>query len=456
MKRFLLASLLLLSGCSSLSRPAPDPELQVPARWATVTTGALQAPETWWTNFADPQLNALIEQALSRNNDFATAALRVRRAQLQAAQVDTNRTPNLAVGASASKTHTFDPAATFKASGVNAGLSFELDLWGKLASQRAAARLEAEASEADCRAFAISLLGTTSQLYWQLAYLNQLLALSAADIDYAQRTLTLTRARHTAGAVSGLNTVQAELNLSTQEAARTQLVQQRVETQHALALLLNQPPETAVIEPTGFNTAPLPEVAAGLPAEMLANRPDLHSAERRLRASLANVDYTRAYFYPTFSLTGNLGTSSNTLLNLLQNPAATLGVGLSLPFVQWNTTQLAIRVSENQYEEAVINYRQRLYSALAEVEGSLSGRSQLLAAAEKLELAMDQARRAERIAESRYQAGMTDVQLWLDAQARLRSVERSVLLNRYNQLNTQATLYRALGLGAGSELVRCR
>jgi len=249
--------------------------------------------------------------------------------------------------------------------------------------------------------------------------------------------------------------VQAELNLSTQEAARTQLVQQRVETRHALALLLNQPPETDVIEPTAFNQAALPEVAAGLPAEMLANRPDLYSAERRLRASLANVDYTRTYFYPTFSLTGALGTSSSTLLNLLQNPAAVLGVGLSLPFVQWNTTQLAIRVSENQYEEAVINYRQRLYSALAEVEGSLSGRAQLLAAAEKLELAMGQARRAESIAETRYKAGMTDIQLWLDAQARRRSIERSLLLNRYNQLNTQATLYRALGLGAGSELVRC-
>jgi len=455
MKRLLLASLLALSGCSSLSTPAPDPELQVPAHWTTVTAGELKNAETWWTNFGDPQLNRLIEQALRRNNDFATAALRVRRAQLQAAQVDTNRTPNVSVSASAAQTHTFDPAATFNSSGTSVALGFELDLWGKLASQRAAARLEAEASEADCRAFAISLLGTTSQLYWQLAYLNQQLALSTADIDYAQRTLDLTQARYTAGAVSGLNTVQAELNLSTQEATRTQLVQQRVETRHALALLLNQPPETDVIEPTGFNQAALPEVAAGLPAEMLANRPDLHSAERRLRASLANVDYTRTYFYPTFSLTGALGTSSSTLLNLLQNPAAVLGVGLSLPFVQWNTTQLAIRVSENQYEEAVINYRQRLYSALAEVEGSLSGRAQLLAAAEKLELAMGQARRAESIAETRYKAGMTDIQLWLDAQARRRSIERSLLLNRYNQLNTQATLYRALGLGAGSELVRC-
>lgn len=452
MKRILLVSL-LLSGCSTLTSPPAEPK--VPARWTTATTSDLQTPDTWWINFADPKLTALIEQALRHNNDFATAALRVRRAQLLAAQIDTNRSPSVAAGASATRTHTFDPNANQNASGASVVLSFELDLWGKLASQRQATHLEARASEADCRALAISLEGTASQLYWQLAYLNKLLALSTADIDYAQRTLDLTRVRHAAGATSSLNVAQAELNLSSQEATRTQFVQQQVETRHALALLLNQPPDSAIVDPGDIEQQPLPEIAAGLPAEMLANRPDLHAAEFRLRASLAHIDYTRTSFYPSFSLTGGLGTSSNTLLNLLQNPAATLGVGLSLPFIQWNTTQLAIRVSENQYEEAVINYRQRLYNALAEVEDSLSARTQLMAEGKKLDQAIEQAKRAEAIAQSRFKAGMTDVQLWLDAQARQRVSERARLLNRFRQLNNLATLYRALGLGGASEAVAC-
>ncbi|MBS1143281.1 MAG: efflux system, outer rane lipoprotein, NodT family [Proteobacteria bacterium] len=455
-RSFLLAFFVLLPACTSLPMAGKDPELQIPERWATPSTDAIASPDTWWKNFGDPRLDELIDQALRRNNDFATATIRVRRAQLQAAQVDTNLTPNVAVGANSARSRRFDPTANFDSSGVGASLSFELDFWGKLASQRAAAHLEAKASEADCRAFAISLLGTTTQLYWQLAYLNKLLALSAADIAYAEQTLALTRSRYTAGAISGLNMAQAELNLSTQEAARTQLVQQQIETRHALALLLNHPPETEIVEPSALESAMLPEVAAGLPADILASRPDLHSAEYRLRATLANIDYTRAYYYPSFSLTGSVGTSSAALLEFLKNPVATLGVGLTLPFIQWNTTRLAIRVSETQHEEAVINYRQRLYNALAEVEGSLSARTQLRAAAEKLNQSMEQARRAEAIAQTRFKSGSTDVQLWLDAQARLRTVERSLVFNRLSQLNNQATLYRALGLGAGSERVGCR
>jgi outer membrane protein TolC len=196
-------------------------------------------------------------------------------------------------------------------------------------------------------------------------------------------------------------------------------------------------------------------VAAGIPAAILANRPDLHAAELRLREALANVDVTRTSFYPSFSLTGSLGTSSTALTNLFRNPVATLGAGLALPFIEWNTMKLSVRVSESQYEEAVVNYRQRLYTALAEVENSLSARSQLLAEEEKLRVAVAQARRAESIARLRFDSGYTDLQLWLIAQAGLRSAERSLLQNRLSQMNNLASLYKALGLGAASTPVAC-
>lgn len=453
--RILLAGSVLLSGCSSLHTPYQAPAAEVPAQWSTVSAAPVKEAESWWKNFADPQLDALVDRALRTNNDFAAAAIRVRRAQLQAGLVDTNRTPALAVSASSGIARRFDPPATARSSGLASSLSYEVDLWGKLASQRDAAHFAAQASAADCRAFALSLLGTTTRLYWQVAYLNQLLSLATADIEYAEKTLALARARYKAGAVSALNIAQAELNLSTQQALHTQLVQQRVEAGHALALLFNQPPESDVAAPASLPDRALPGVAAGLPAEILANRPDLQAAELRLRETLANVDFTRSFFYPALTLTGSLGTASSALLNLLQNPVATLGVGLTLPFIQWNTTQLNIRVSETQHEEAVVNYRQRLYTALAEVEDSLSARTQLLAEEEKLRLATAQARRAESIARTRFKAGITDIQLWLDAQASLRSTERLLVTNRLNQLNNQANLYKALGLGGGSEGIGC-
>jgi outer membrane protein TolC len=223
-----------------------------------------------------------------------------------------------------------------------------------------------------------------------------------------------------------------------------------------LAILLDRAPGTPVPELADLSDMPVPPVAAGLPAAILANRPDLRSAELRLRASFANIDVTRTSFYPTLSLTGTLSTASVALTDLLRNPVATLGAGLTLPFVQWKTMRLSIRVSESQYEEAVVHYRQRLLTALAEVENSLSARQQLLAEEEQLRLALTQARRAERIAAVRFKSGYTDMQQWLYAQAALRAMERALAVNRLNQLNNSATLYRSLGLGAGSDQIVCR
>ncbi len=452
----ILACCLVLAGCASRPAAWQPPAATVPEKWATVTAAAGTAvPESWWKDFGDPQLDALIARSLGSNNDFAAAALRVRRAALQAGLVATNRTPSVAAGVNTSASRSFNPVATTRSSGINASASLEADLWGRLSSQRAAADFEAEATTADCHAFAAGLAVTTAELYWQVAYLNQLLDLNAGDIDYAEKTLALVRTKHEAGAVSGLNTAQAELNLFNLQAARTQLVQQRVQARHALAILLDQPPDAPAAERPSLPDAPLPEIAAGLPAATLARRPDLRAAELRLRETLAYTEATRASFYPTLTLTGSLGTASTALVDLLKNPVATLGAGLALPFIQWNTRQLTVRVSETQYEEAVVNFRQRLYAALAEVEDGLSARDQLRAESERLVLAREQARRAESIAGARYQAGVTEVQLWLDAQLALRSAERSVLANRFNQLNNQANLYRALGLGGGPAQPAC-
>lgn len=451
-KILLLAVSLILSACATRWQ---TPALVMPEKWEMANHALRESPESWWKTFNDPQLDALVDQALRRNNDLTAAALRSRRAQLQAGLIATNLTPYVSVGANSGATRYFDPTTTLHSSGMNASVSYEADLWGKLASQRDSAVWAAQASRSDCLSVATNLTVTTARLYWQLAYLNQLLTISDADIDYAERTLNVVRAKHEAGAVSALNVSQAELNLSTQQAMRTQLAQQRVEVRHALAILFDQPPQTPIAERSTLPETALPAIAPGLPAEILANRPDLQAAEMRLRESLANVDATRSSFYPTLTLTSSLSTASSTLLDFVRNPVATLGTGLILPFVQWNTRQLSVRTSENQYEEAVVNFRQTLYSALAEVEDRLSARTQYLAEAEKLELALNQARRAESISQTRYLAGATEVQLWLDAQQRLRSAERSVVSNRFNQLNNQANLYRALGLGAGPDRIGC-
>ncbi|MBR8038116.1 efflux transporter outer membrane subunit [Burkholderia cenocepacia] len=437
----------LLAGCAG-ARHDPLPAVAMPANWAApVAADAPAATGDWWRSFGDPQLDALIDDALRANADLAIAAIRVYRAQLQAGLVDTNLTPNVTLGANGAVSRTLDTHQMSRASGINGSLSYEIDLWGRLAALRDAARWEADATAADLEAARLSLIGTTAALYWQLGYLNRQIALGDANIAYAARTLALVRSRHTAGAVSGLDLAQAEQSLAVQRAAQTQLIQQRTENRHALAILFDRPPQQRAAEPAALPDAAPPDVAAGLPASLLGRRPDLRAAEFRLRESLAQVDATRTSFYPTFTLTGSAGTTSTSLERVLTNPVGTLGLGLALPFIQWNTMQLQIRVSKSQYEEAVVGFRQRLYTALAEVENALSARVQLEREAEQRALSLAQAQRAERLAAARFAAGATAVQPWLDQQQVLRSAQSADELTRLNRLNNQMKLYRALGGG---------
>ncbi|MDF3100571.1 efflux transporter outer membrane subunit [Burkholderia sp. BCCIQ04A] len=437
----------LLAGCAG-ARHTPPPAVAMPANWAApVAADAPAATRDWWRSFGDPQLDALIDDALRANNDLAIAAIRVYRAQLQARLVDTNLTPSVTLGANGAVSRTLDTHRMSRSSGLNGSLSYEIDLWGRLAALRDAARWEADATAADLEAARLSLIGTTAALYWQIGYLNRQIALGDANIAYAQRTLALVRSQHAAGAVSGLDLAQAEQSLAAQRAAQTQLIQQRTENRHALAILFDRPPQQRAAEPSALPDAAPPEVAAGLPASLLGRRPDLRAAEFRLRESLAQVDATRTSFYPTFTLTGSAGTTSTSLERVLTNPVGTLGLGLALPFIQWNTMQLQIRVSKSQYEEAVVGFRQRLYTALAEVENALSARVQLEREAEQRALSLAQAQRAERLAAARFAAGATAVQPWLDQQQVLRSAQSADELTRLNRLNNQMKLYRALGGG---------
>lgn len=443
------AAVLALGGCT-LFQPEQRAQhpLEVPQGWQQSQGGSAAAvlPANWWTTFNDPQLDRLVDDALRTNGNLAAAAIRVQRAQLQAGLANTNLTPGVVGQAATSRSYDLKRGGVAgSASSSLVTLSYELDLWGRLAAQRSAADWELKATESDREAAAVALVGTTAGLYWQVGYLNQRIALSESGIEDGRRILALVRVKYAAGAVSGLDVAQAGQNLATQEAAHTQLLQQRVEARNALAILFDRPPGQMAAEPARLPDIDLPAIDAGVPASVLARRPDLRAAEQRLRGALANVDATRTGFYPALSLTGSLGTSSTALGELLKNPVGTLGAGLALPFLQWNTARLSVAVSRSQYEEAVLGFRQSLYTALSEVENALSSRTQLRAESDKLVLALQEAQRAERLSEVRYRAGATALQPVLDAKDRRRAAEVSLALNRLNQLNATMTLYKALG-----------
>ena len=444
-----LAAALLLGGCAAPTAYQRT-DVQVTERFAQsgqaeADAAARQALSPWWLALNDASLTALINEALARNNNLAQAALKVRRAQLVAAQAASDQLPSVNVRGSSTASQALDGGPTTRLNSATGTVTWEADLWGRLASLRSAADWEAQATEQDRIAAAQALVATTANLYFQVSFLNQRVEASQQSIDYARRTLKLVQAQYDSGSTSGLELSQATQAVASQEAAHTLFLLQRVQARNALAILLDGPPGVALSEAQRLPEGRLPEVPAGVPSELLARRPDVRASELRLRKSLAQVDATRASYYPTLTLTGSVGGSSTALSKVLSDPIGTLGAGLVLPFVQFRDMKRNIAISQTDYESAVIGWRQSWYSALSDVDNALASRLQYEQQGLRLQDAVTAARNTERLAEVRYRAGAVPLKIWLDAQETRRQAEINLAQSRLNRLNAMVTLYQVLG-----------
>lgn len=457
-----LASALLLGsslvGCAAVVKtPYEQPSIAVPGSFQNNTALSKQIyddvlADQWWTLFKDPQLNTLVEDVLSRNSNLAVAGINLQQARIQARQTQSQQGVRIGdARVSTGRQFSLDGDGD-RSTGISLGypgLSYELDLFGKLANQTEAARWEARATEQDLQATAQSLIGTTAQLYWQLAYLNERYSVVQQNLATAQKTYDLVRVQYRAGAVSGLDLTQTEQAIQSQQATLSQIEQQRVETRTALAVLMNMPvQQLSIQEPQRLPNIALPAIAAGLPASLLSRRPDLNAAELRLRKALANKDANKASYYPSISLTGSLSTgigTSTSLSDALKNPVATLGAGLTLPFLQWNDMKRDLQVNELEYEKAILQYRQTIYEAFADVENALSNRTELTKQVELQRRNVELAEKTERLTEVRYRNGAVALKNLLDAQETTRNARLSLVQTRQNQYNAYVTLLQALG-----------
>lgn len=436
---------MLATGCVTRSELDPQ-DVRVPDNWqSSQSESSSAAIEQWWKSFNDPQLNTVIDQVLATNNDLALATLTLREARLQAGLAVSDTYPDLSASASAQRSKPLDGGDSSASYQASLGVSYELDLWGKLAAAKDAAMWTAMASQEEREATAQSLVATTAQLYWQIGYLSQRIALSNADIDEARQTLALTESQYRYGSVSRINVLEAQRSLSGIEATHRDYLQQYTEAKNAFALLFNQPPQESK---PGISTLPdtaLPEIEAGIPADVLSRRPDVKQALFELKSALADKDNTDNSYFPSLTLTGALGGSSTQLRHLLSDPIGSLGADLALPFLNWNEMQLNRDIADVRYQSAVINYRQTLYSAFQDVDNALSARDNYRYQAEKLQQQYDSASEAARIYSSQYQYGAVDITTLLDAQENERSAKASLLENRYNRLVNLATIYQSLG-----------
>ncbi len=436
----------LLCGCSSTY---VRQSLDMPSRFAHAATTdperpVLPADDRWWRATGDPVLGDLVDRVLLGNRNLALATLTLRRAQLQAGLAELDQWPTASGNLSGSRT------GRTSAYTANLAVSYDADLWRRLAATTSAAQWEARATEQDRNATRISLVATTCTLYWDILFTRQQIATGEAGLVAQRRLLQLVTAQRTYGALSTVEVAEADLAVETQVAAQSVLAQHLVEDEAALGLLTATDNSTGTpiwsdLNGPNLNGIKPPDVPAGLPASLVGRRPDVMAAEMRLRSSLALVDAAHAAFYPDLALTAGGGAASSSLSSLLNHPVGSMAAAVSLPFLDFPRHRQQSRTAAINHDIAILAFKTVVFQALSEVDNALSARRELQAQHGTLIKSLESAKTVERLVGVRYQAGSVALDILLDAQQRLRDAQRAIDTNALARLTNFATLSLALG-----------
>jgi outer membrane protein, multidrug efflux system len=450
-------------GCSAVARVEPvSAPIEPPPAFAAAGEAAEArslAPD-WWRAFDDALLDALIAEALEHNHDLAAAAARVEVARAAARVQGADLAPQ--IGASLSSRRAQQNfiglpipgregsvlSTTSTSSALSFSVSWEADLWGRLRALRSAARADALATEAELAAARLSLAGQVARAYFTSVELGQQLGLAERTLDSRQRTLERVAARYQRGLSPSLEVRLARTQLEVVAAAVAGRRQQLDGALRQLEVLLGRYPR-AEVERAETLPVPGPPVPPGLPAELLARRPDLAAAEQRVYAALADLGAARASLLPQLSLTGSTGTASAELADLLDTDLSvwSLAANLLQPLFQGGRLRAGVDLAEAGRDLATAAWAQSVLHAFSEVETGLAAErflDQRLAASER---AAEEAERAARLAEDRYLAGLADYLSVLESQRQAFDSQGQLLAVRRERLAARVDLVLALGGG---------
>ena len=455
-----LAVALALSGCSLIPE-YQQPASPVAAEWpqgdaySGISAQADTAPLAWKAFFQHPSLRQVIDLALENNRDLRQAALNVDAYRALYRIQRSELLPSIGVDGSGSRQRLpADLSPTGEADinaqyGVSRGTSaWELDLFGRVRSLEGAALERYLATEQNQYAVQTALIGdvATAWLAWNTD--NALLELTQATLDSYQQSLGMIEASYEGGIASALDVRQAR---SLVEQARVQLAlytRQRAQDHNALQLLVGAAVPEALLE-AELSTALLADLPAGLPADVLQQRPDIRAAEHQLLAANADIGAARAAFFPSIRLTAAAGTASADLDGLFDGGSGTWSFlpQINLPIFTAGRLKANLEYSEIQQDIHVARYEQSIQNAFREVSDGLAARGTFTAQLQAQSDLVQATDEYYQMAQQRYDEGVDNYLMVLDAQRELFGARQQQLAYQLQQLSSEVALYRALGGG---------
>ncbi len=429
----------------------PAPPVDVPQSYGAAASKA-PAPERWWKDLGDPDLEALVDKALAGNLQLRATWARLAQAGALARQAGSGKWPQLQFDASAARVQQRfnlpmlgQREFTANSFQMSVGAAYEVDVWNKIGSTAAAASLEARAGRDDLEALAMSLTAQIAEAWYSLVELRAERALVAEQLRLSQTYLELVQMRFEQGLSSALDVYQQEQQV-TQLRGRMALLEGAVATTaHGLAVLVGKPPRTVV----AGDRAELPELpplpGTGVPADLLQRRPDVRAARKRVEAADYRVAAAIADRLPGLRLQGALSLSNSNLGDLIATPLYSILAAVTAPLFDGGRRKAEVDRTRAVVEERVWTYGQVLLQAMLEVENALVQERQQKVYIGELEHQVEVSQNTLTQAQDLYQQGLTDYLPVLTALQVLQQSQVALLQARRQLLSYRIQLCRALG-----------
>jgi NodT family efflux transporter outer membrane factor (OMF) lipoprotein len=429
-------------------------------QWKPAQPSDQAARGAWWAVFADPDLDALEAQVDVSNLTIAQAEANFRFARAAVAGVRAAYFPTVTASGSAVRTSgpvargatpVAGPPATYPSYQAAAGLTWEVDLFGRVRRSVEAGMASAQASAADLEGARLAVQAELAADYFTLHGLDAQRELLDSTVAGYELALRLTKNLYGQGVASGVDVAQAETQLETTRAQAIDLGVARAQTEHAIAVLLGKPPANFAIAPKSIRVAP-PHVPVGLPSDLLERRPDVAAAERRVAAANAEIGVAQSAYYPSLTLSGSGGYQGSTFSKLFSLPYRfwSLGPALAETLFAGGQRRAAKEQAQASYDAVVAAYRATALVAFQDVEDNLAALRILADEAAQQERAVAAAERSLTLAKNRYKAGVTAYLEVITAQTAALANERTKVDLLTRRMVASVGLIRALGGGWGA------
>jgi multidrug efflux system outer membrane protein len=411
------------------------------------------ADEKWSQLFDDDVLQDLIRTALEHNDDLRIAAVRILEAQAQLGITHADEFPNVSAGVDVlgqrpSAALGF-PSRNIFATQIQASAAWELDFWGKFRRATESARAQLLATEWGRRAVVTTLISQVSSAYFGLRALDLELDISKRTLESRQESLQLAQVRERGGVTSLLDVRQAEQLVFGATGEIATLEREIAQQENFLSFLIGANPGP-VARGRGLTDQPhRPDVPAGLPSALIERRPDIQQAEQAVVAANAQIGVARAAYFPQIALTGSGGFESTALTALFAPTNVIWGAAASAaaPIFTAGRTRSQVALAEARRDEATIAYQQTIRQAFREVSDALVGYRKLREFRAQQALLFTAAQDARRLAQVRYEGGVTSYLEVLDADTRLFDAELGLAQAELGERAAFVEIYRALGGG---------